>query len=191
MAIQRLGHIGIWVDDLQKMTKFYSEVLGLQITDATGEGVTPGAVFLSSRPDKAHHELALMAGRTNHDPGLLINQISWMCESLEDLQGFRQRLAASEASFHEIVTHGMAVGIYFYDPEGNRSEVFAATGLEDVPQPYKKAVDLDQPLEGLLQDLDRQHHADGIPSSLAAHAHQPRQHDNRSQPRRLRGPRPV
>ena len=167
MAIQRLGHVGIWVDDLQKMTNFYSEVLGLQITDATGEDVTPGAVFLSSRPDKAHHELALMAGRTNHDPGRLINQISWMCESLEDLQGFRQRLAASEATFHEIVTHGMAVGIYFYDPEGNRSEVFAATGLDDVPQPYKRAIDLDQPLDGLLQDLDRQHRADGIPSSLA------------------------
>jgi cytochrome P450/catechol 2,3-dioxygenase-like lactoylglutathione lyase family enzyme len=182
MAIQRLGHIGIWVDDLQKMTKFYSEVLGLQITDATGEDVTPGAVFLSSRPDKAHHELALMAGRTNHDPGRLINQISWMCESLEDLQGFKQRLAASEASFHEIVTHGMAVGIYFYDPEGNRSEVFAATGLDDVPQPYKKPVDLDQPLAGLLRDLDRQHQADGIPSSLAIRAPGPEEADMTSTP---------
>ena len=167
MAIQRLAHVGIWVDDLPKMTKFYTEVMGLQVTDATGEGVTPGAVFLSSRPDKAHHELALMSGRTNHDPGLLINQISWMCDSLEDLQEYKKRLEASEATFHEIVTHGIAVGIYFYDPQGNRSEVFAATGLNDVPQPYKRAVDLDQPVEDLLQDLDRQHHADGIPSSLA------------------------
>jgi cytochrome P450/catechol 2,3-dioxygenase-like lactoylglutathione lyase family enzyme len=177
MAIQRLAHVGIWVDDLPRMSKFYSEVLGLQITDATGEDVTPGAVFLSSRPDKAHHELALMAGRTNHDPGRLINQISWMCESLDDLQGFRERLAASEATFHEIVTHGIAVGIYFYDPEGNRSEVFAATGIDDVPQPYKKAVDLNQPLESLLHDLDRQHQADGIPSTLAIHPHWPEEAD--------------
>jgi len=175
MAIQRLAHVGIWVDDLEKMTAFYAGVLGLQITDATGEDVTPGAVFLSSRPDKAHHELALMSGRTNHDPGRLINQISWMCESLEDLQGFKQRLAASEATFHEIVTHGIAVGIYFYDPEGNRSEVFAATGLDDIRQPYKKAVDLDQPIGDLLHSLDRQHQADGIPSSLANPPHGPKE----------------
>ncbi|MEJ2862177.1 VOC family protein [Actinomycetospora flava] len=171
MAIQRLAHVGLWVDDLQKMTRFYTDVLGLEVTDATDEARATGAVFLSSRPDKAHHELALMAGRTDHDGGLLINQISWMCESLEDLQGFKRRLEASDARFHEIVTHGIAVGIYFYDPEGNRSEVFAPTGLDDVPQPYKKPVDLDQPMESLLDDLDRQHHADGIPASLAIHEH--------------------
>ena len=106
MAIQRLAHVGLWVDDLQKMTAFYTEVMGLQITDATGPGVTPGAVFLSSRPDRAHHELALMSGRTNHDPGLLINQISWMCESLEDLQEYKKRLQASAATFHEIAVLG-------------------------------------------------------------------------------------
>ncbi len=55
---------------------------------------------------------------------------------------------------------------HFHDPEGNRSEVFAPTGLDDVPQPRKKPVDLDQPPRGLLDDLDRRHHADGIPSSL-------------------------
>lgn len=166
MAIQRLAHVGIWVDDLPKMTKFYTEVMGLQITDVSDEEVKTGAVFLSSRPDKAHHELALMAGRTNHDPGRLIQQISWMCESLEDLQGFKSRLEASEATFDQIVTHGISVGIYFYDPEGNRSEVFTATGINDVPQPYRKIVDLDQPVESLREDLDRQHQADGFASSL-------------------------
>lgn len=162
MPIRRLGHIGIYVDDLPRMERFYTDVLGLTVTDHD-----EGGVFLSSRPGKVHHEMVLINGRTDHSDGRLINQISWMCESLEDLKGFKERLSSSDAVFHEIVTHGIAVGIYFYDPEGNRTEVFCATGIENVRQPYKRAVNIDQPDDDILRDLDRLHHADGITASLA------------------------
>ena len=41
MAIQKLGHVGIYANDLQNMRDFYSRVIGLHIADETA-----GAVFI-------------------------------------------------------------------------------------------------------------------------------------------------
>jgi hypothetical protein len=48
-----------------------------------------------------------------------------------------------------VVTHGNAIGIYFYDPEGNRCELYWKTGLA-ARQPFLEAIDLDQPAEAIL-----------------------------------------
>lgn len=48
------------------------------------------------------------------------------------------------------VTHGNAIGIYFFDPEGNRNEVYLRIE-RDVRQPFRKTVNLDQDPEGVPQ----------------------------------------
>jgi catechol-2,3-dioxygenase len=48
------------------------------------------------------------------------------------------------------VSHGNAIGIYFYDPEGNRNEVYWSTGLK-ATQAYLASVDLEAPPEEILQ----------------------------------------
>jgi len=53
-----------------------------------------------------------------------------------------------------VVTHGNAVGIYFFDPERNRIEVYWPTG-KDVPQPFKKDVDITLPMDQLVPELER------------------------------------
>lgn len=48
------------------------------------------------------------------------------------------------------VTHGNAIGIYFFDPEGNRNEVYMRVE-RDVRQPFRKTLDLDQAPEQILR----------------------------------------
>ena len=50
---RRLGHMVLMVRDIQKSAKFYTEVLGLEVSDWIGENM----VFLRAGTD--HHDLAL------------------------------------------------------------------------------------------------------------------------------------
>jgi len=139
-VILELGHTGLWVYDLAKMRDFYSRVLGLAVTDEDPE---LGMVFLSSRPEVEHHELVLAVGRTSPIGTLQTHQISWRVDSLEALQEFKRRFDAEGVPLQQVVTHGNAFGIYFFDPEQNRGEVYWHTG-EAVRQPFRKSIDLDQ-----------------------------------------------
>ena len=169
-SIARLGHVGVHCMDIEKQKVFYRDVLGLQVTD---EDPRMGMVFMSARPKEEHHEFLLCGGRNVDDrDALLLQQVSFRCDSLEDVIGFYKRLSAENVQFDMVVSHGNAVGVYFRDPEGNRLEVYCATGLE-ARQPYLEKVDLNRPPAEIMRDIEesvRQHGATGVidESALAA-----------------------
>jgi catechol-2,3-dioxygenase len=146
MGILELGHTGLWVDDLDVMRDFYTRMLGLTVTDEDDEF---GIVFLSSRPDVEHHEMVLQRGRTAPRGVRLGHQISWRVDSLRALVEFHHRFRDEGVPVQQEVTHGNAFGIYFFDPEGNRNEVYLRID-RDVRQPFRKTLDLDQPLAEIL-----------------------------------------
>lgn len=139
MAIQKLGHVGIYAQDLPKMREFYSSIVGLHIADETS-----GACFMSSDPDREHHEFVLFAGTP--DQKTCVQQISFSCEKLEDIVGYYQRFKDNGVRFRSVTSHGNAVGLYFFDPEDNVCEVYWTTPWK-AHQPYGVAVDLTQDLD--------------------------------------------
>jgi catechol 2,3-dioxygenase-like lactoylglutathione lyase family enzyme len=145
-TISRLGHVGIHVRDLERSKAFYTEVLGLSVTDEDEE---MGMVFLSARPEVEHHELLLCRGRTGDSDVRVVQQISFRCPTLEDVIGFRERLADAGVELDMVVSHGNAIGIYFYDPDHNRCEVYFGTGLP-ARQPYLDDVDLAEPADAIM-----------------------------------------
>jgi catechol-2,3-dioxygenase len=148
--VTRLGHTGIYVHDLDTMRAFYTRVLGLTVTD---EDTERGLVFFSSRPEEEHHEFVIMRGRTGPADARVVQQISWHVGSLEDLLEFHRVLQAEGVKVEREITHGIAIAIYFFDPEGNRIEVYWATD-KDIPQPFGRPVDLDQPAEAVLAQAE-------------------------------------
>jgi catechol-2,3-dioxygenase len=137
VPIVELGHTGLWVDNLELMTDFYTRVLGLTVTDRDDRF---GMVFLSSRPETEHHELVLGLGRRADGEVRLVHQVSWRVDSLETLREFHERFATEGVKVQQEVTHGNALGIYFFDPEGNRNEVYLRVD-RDVRQPFRKSLD--------------------------------------------------
>jgi catechol-2,3-dioxygenase len=150
-VIAELGHVGLWVDDLDRMCRFYSEVLGLAVTDRDD---AIGMVFLSSRPEVEHHELVLARGRTGGHDDRIVNQVSWRLDDLDALLAFHARFLELDVPIRQTVTHGNALGIYFEDPEGNVNEVYWQTG-RDTPQPYRKSIDLAAPRHDVLEAARR------------------------------------
>lgn len=151
MPIVELGHTGLWVEDYDTMKDFYTQMMGLTVTD---EDVEKKMCFFSARPDTEHHELVIAQGRTVPDGGKLIQQISWRVDSVETLLDFHNRFKAAGVKVQQEVTHGNAYGIYFWDPEGNRVEVYYRIP-KDVRQPFRRSLNLDQSVEEVVAEADR------------------------------------
>jgi catechol-2,3-dioxygenase len=139
------------VRDLDKMVAFYRDFLGMQITKRNAAGTM---VFLSSDPAASDHEIALMSGRPDNGDPHLIQQISMRVESLGAIREFHARIQAEGYQMERVVNHGSAIGCYFFDPEGNRTEVFWRTPY-DCWEPTGEPVDLADSDEAILAHVDR------------------------------------
>jgi catechol-2,3-dioxygenase len=140
------SHLGIHVRDLALMERFYSGCLELTVTDRGELDTALGRldfVFLSSDP-KDHHQIVLAAGRPEHIPFNVINQISFKVENFAKLRELHRRSAEYRVTNMRPLTHGNAVSLYFGDPEGNRIELFCDTPWY-VDQPMVIPMDMSQP----------------------------------------------
>jgi catechol-2,3-dioxygenase len=146
-----LGHVGLYVRDLERMVGFYRDVMGMQVTK---QNWRLGIVFLSADPETVDHEIALMRGRPSAEDPHLIQQISMRAASLDDLRAFHRRLRAEGYRIETVVNHASAIGCYFFDPEGNRTEVFWVTGRPSWV-PVANPIDIEQPDEVVLAEVDR------------------------------------
>ena len=144
-----LGHVGIYAQDLMKMRDFYTRVIGLQVADEDLDG--RGMCFLSADPVSEHHEFVLMKGRNTPEEMQLVQQISFKVPTIQDLREYKEKIEEEELKIDRIVSHGNAFGIYFFDPENNRVELYYRTGFP-VPQPHGDPLDLSKSDEELITD---------------------------------------
>jgi catechol-2,3-dioxygenase len=148
--VMNLGHVGIYVRDLERMTAFYRDFMGMKVTKQNWKF---GIVFLSADHEAVDHEIALVRGRPDADNPKLIQQISLRVETLDDLRDFRRRLVRDGYRIDSIVNHGSALGCYFFDPEGNRTEVFWLTG-RSCWVPIADPLDIEQPDDVIMRAVD-------------------------------------
>ncbi len=142
------SHMGFYVRDIERMARFYREVLCFFETDRGLLG-SADLVFLSRDPTE-HHQLVLATGRPADLAFSVINQISLRVPDLATLREVNRRVQ-SDPDVTDLVsaTHGNAVSIYFRDPEGNRIEVFMDTPWY-CEQPLRELIDLNQSDEAVM-----------------------------------------
>lgn len=129
----KFAHIGLVVADIDRMTRFYVDVLGFTVTDHGVFGEMRVA-FMSRDPEE-HHQIVLTTGRPpnlpantiNPDFGPVIQQISFKMGSLADLRDMRGRLEEGGATKLTAASHGNAWSVYAHDPEGNYIEFYVDT----------------------------------------------------------------
>src|SRR5882762_5798339 len=128
-----LQHVNIYVRNAERSKQWYEDLLGLHTYE-----YRPGwAAFMSADEGKSH-EVALM--QLGDDAPLQqrgqvgLNHMAWMMESLDDLKEAYQRLKANEVKIETVVDHGISLGIYFRDPDGNGIEVSYELPHEEWPR---------------------------------------------------------
>ena len=142
-----LCHIGIHSPDPAKLAEFYRDVLGMQVVGGSKSDSPFGAsTFLSSRPDDESHEIVIFAdARLRHT--------AFRVTTLEELRSRYRDVVGRGVNIKMALNHGVSLAFYFDDPEGNMIEIYWATGLE-YGQPYGHPIDLMQPEDALLRDLE-------------------------------------
>ncbi len=164
-----LSHFGIHAVDLPRMVDFYTGFLGFAISDR-GPARGGGEIVFMTRDPREHHQFVLASGRPADLPFNLVNQLSFRVDSLDTLRELQGGLA-HEAGVVDLgpTSHGVAVSVYFLDPEGNRVELLTDTPWY-VPQPIRMPVDLSLPDAQVWASIEAQ--CRGVPGFMTREAWQ-------------------
>lgn len=149
----RIGHVHLRVSDLERAVKFYSEVLGFEVTMHYGTQ----AAFLSA--GGYHHHIGLNTWNSEGAPpakshGVGLYHLAIVYETREELAAITQRLLDQEYPLTGASDHGVSEAIYLNDPDGNGVELYWDRPQEAWPkgedgqlEMYTKRLDL----KGLLK----------------------------------------
>ena len=130
---KKLGHLVLRVRNLDRSESFYTDVLGLQVTSRI-----PDRMVFMSASDEASHELALMSvgssasGPEPHRVGLY--HFAWEMETFDELRRMYRELKEKRVNIAGIGDHGISMGVYFFDPDGNEIEVFYELSKDQWPE---------------------------------------------------------
>src|ERR1700752_2378441 len=97
--IAKLGHVVLNVRDVERSARFYTEVLGFQISDVYPEEMVPGGmVFWRCNPD--HHGIALVGSMTAQAANVELNHIPFEVPTLDEVIRARDHLQLHRVKIH-------------------------------------------------------------------------------------------
>jgi catechol 2,3-dioxygenase len=128
--LRKIGHVVLNVTDLEASVRFYTEVLGLRISDRYPDTMVPGGmVFLRCNTD--HHGVALVGGAARLDRTSL-NHFAFEVGSPDEV--FRARAWLRQHGvpivFEGRRRAGCQLAVEFTDPDGNNLEIY--WGLDQI-----------------------------------------------------------
>ena len=128
--LRKIGHVVLNVTDLEAAVRFYTEVLGLRISDRYPDTMVPGGmVFLRCNTD--HHGVALVGGAGALDRSML-NHFAFEVGSPDEVFRARDWLRARGVPIVFVGRRraGCQLAVEFQDPDGNNLEIY--WGLDQV-----------------------------------------------------------
>lgn len=124
--IRRLQHAVFNCLDVEASTKFYVEALGMEVVSSDPERKM---AFLSFGSE--HHNIALFQIATDTATGrpqprqVGLNHLALEIEGgEEELRALHARLSGQGVRIDRLTDHVMTRSVYFFDPDGNRLEIF-------------------------------------------------------------------
>ncbi|HVE97598.1 MAG TPA: VOC family protein [Mycobacteriales bacterium] len=118
----RLNHAVLYVADLDRSLRFYTEVFGMEVVAREPRA---NAAFLRLPRSGNHHDLGLFGIGTASGPkrpGIGLYHLAWQLDTIDELVEARASLLAHGALGGES-SHGATKSVYGADPDGNEFEV--------------------------------------------------------------------
>ncbi len=122
---RRLAHVLLFTRDVEKAVQFYTRILGLRLSDRSGDGIA----FLHGIHGSDHHMIAFLKSSA---PGL--HHLSWDVGSIDDIgRGATHMLEKGFSNGWGLGRHVLGSNFFHYvcDPWGSFSEYSA--GIDFVP----------------------------------------------------------
>ena len=122
IQVRKIGHVGLYCRDVERMVEFYTQVLGFPVSDRNEKGM----VFLRFGAD--HHSFVLAPADEKPSGPTVLQQIALEVGDLEELKRIRRYLVTKGARVLGPIKHegpGSDYTFDFEDPEGNRLQFFS------------------------------------------------------------------
>ena len=128
MHVKELGHLVLYVRNLERSRRFYRDLLGWKEITVPGKELGfPAAAFSSGR---THHELLLIGVGEDAAPiprGRRVGMYHFglkIGETDDELREARDQLLAAGAKLAGSADHGVTHSLYIEDPDGNEIELY-------------------------------------------------------------------
>ncbi len=128
-----IGHVHLKVSDLERAVKFYTEVMGFEVTTRYGSS----AAFLSA--GGYHHHLGLntwesRGGRPPAPGSTGLYHFAILLPSRKELARTFKRIVDAGWPIGGASDHGVSEAIYLDDPDGNGIEIYRDRPREEWPR---------------------------------------------------------
>ena len=127
----RLNHAVLFVADLARAERFYTEVFGMVVAAREPRA---NAAFLRLPRSGNHHDLGLFGVGKNAPAkragGIGLYHLAWQVDTIDELEQARLTLANAGALGGES-SHGATKSVYGADPDGNEFEIMWMLPRED------------------------------------------------------------
>ena len=132
--VNKVGHVVLNVKDVAASVEFYTDVLGMEVMRLRGDN----AAFLSFGAQ--HHDIALFKAPEGAEMGQLgLNHIAFQIDGGEtELRQLYGRIVQRGTKVDFTTDHGMTRSVYFFDPDGNRLEIFCETMDPEAGRQYMR-----------------------------------------------------
>jgi catechol 2,3-dioxygenase len=122
--VKRVAHVVLYVSDPEASARWYSDVLDMKVSARVAEGPYKDGVFMSF--GEHDHDLAFFPAPPEDRPARY-EHIGLEVDCGGDLNKLRRlygKMLRKGVRIHEVLNHGVSIGVYFYDPDGHQLEVF-------------------------------------------------------------------
>jgi catechol 2,3-dioxygenase-like lactoylglutathione lyase family enzyme len=159
--IGKIGHVVLNVRDVDRSVRFYTQVLGFEISDLYPEEMVPGGMaFLRCNPD--HHGIALVGSMQETNPNAELNHIAFEVGSLDEVIRARDHLARNNVriDFAGRRRAGCQIAVEFRDPDGHRLEIYwgidqiGSNGTVRGPEEWKGARSIEDAIADPVKGQD-------------------------------------
>jgi catechol 2,3-dioxygenase-like lactoylglutathione lyase family enzyme len=172
--ITKLGHIVLNVADVERSTKFYTEVMGLKVSDVYTDEIAPGGmVFFRFNGD--HHGIAVVGSMPGESPAVELNHLALEVATLDEVFIAREHLKKHNVKidFEGRRRAGAQIAVEFRDPDGHRLEIY--WGLDQVggdgyvrpPEEWVWAHSLEEAVDKPVKGQDTSLHNPSLYEQLA------------------------
>jgi catechol 2,3-dioxygenase-like lactoylglutathione lyase family enzyme len=157
-TVRKLGHVVLNVTDLEASVRFYTDVLGLSVSDRYPDSMVPGGmVFMRCNTD--HHGVALVGGAGKLERSSL-NHFAFEVGTPDEV--FRARAWLRKHGvpivFEGRRRAGCQLAVEFRDPDGNNLEVYwgidqvGTSGYVRPPSEWRQALTLEEAVANPVAD---------------------------------------
>lgn len=129
--ITKIGHVVLFVSDLDRSVDFYTQVLGFKVSDVYPTTMMDGGmVFMRCNND--HHGVALVGGAGPEAPKSGMHHMAFEVDTIDEVFKARDHLNAHDVKieFEGRRRAGVQVAVEFRDPDGHFLEIY--WGLDQV-----------------------------------------------------------